>query len=152
MSSRYSKCSRCLGFQVNKLSEQDSRRGVSRRQQFCYRFGAFLVVVPLLLSACGLSGAPAVRLSSPTTASQTACEEYAKSFYGTTRESITSALEATRSKLASQSQGDTAATSLLTAIDDVLVNSVVGTNESFLAANDRVIRLCSDIGVTITVE
>lgn len=42
--------------------------------------------------------------------------------------------------------------SIASVIDDVLVNSVVGTNESFLAANDRVIRLCSDIGVNISVE
>ncbi len=152
MSSQSNKCLPFWGYQMIKFSERDSRIITIGLQPNRYRFAAFALLVPMFLSACGIPGTPTVRLSAPETPSQTACAEYARSFYGTTRESITSALEAARKKLASQSQGDTTATNLLTAIDDVLVNSAVGTNESFLAANDRVIRLCSDIGVNITVE
>lgn len=111
-----------------------------------------VAMTPIVIAACGAPGIPSVKFTTESTPSQTACREYAQAFYGTTRESITSALEAARNKLVTQEQGDSAATSLVTAIDDVLVNSVVGTDESFLAANDRVINLCSQKGINITVE
>lgn len=110
------------------------------------------VLMPILIAACGTPGIPSVKFTTESSPSQTACREYAQAFFGTTRESVTSALEAARNKLVTQEQGDSAATSLVTAIDDVLVNSVVGTNDSFLAANQRVINLCGQIGVNITME
>lgn len=135
-----------------KLAKGVKRPGGPLLKPFRHRFVIVCILASTLMTACGLPGSPSVRLEAPSSPGQTACEEYAQSFVGTTRDGLTSELEVVRAKLTSQSQSDPSTTDLLRAFDDVLVILSGGTYESFLTANDRVIRVCSDVGVKITVQ
>lgn len=96
-------------------------------------------------------GLPDVQIQIPDSPAEQACKDYANAFInGSTRESITAALQAARS--GALASGDVEAGQVAGAIDEVLANTVMGTAESLYAAHDRVAALCREAGVTITIE
>lgn len=113
------------------------------------------IAMPFLLSGCtmspGIPGLPDIKLDVPDSAAQSACEAYARAWsLGTSRESILTGLENAQAIASGSNEDD--ATQVARAIDGVLANSVIGTQDSLYAANDNVIAVCDTAGVSITVE
>ena len=116
--------------------------GTPRRHQ--------LVHVLVIASAGGiaLTGCSGVRVEVQETAAQMACQEYAQALInGGSREAVTAGMERALSTARSDSTSE--AQSVANAIEAVLTQSVMGTNESVMQANDRVIRACDGAGVTL---
>lgn len=106
-----------------------------------------------LLSGCamspGIPGLPDIKFDVPDSAAQSACKAYASAWsLGTTRGAILTGLEnAEAIALAGNDDDDAAQVALV--IDGVLAMSVIGTQDSLSAANDRVIAVCGTVGVNI---
>ena len=98
----------------------------------------------------GIPGAPDITLEVPESNAQKACKEYARAFNATSRETITDGL--TNAQSIAASGDDTDSANLAAAIDEVLANTVVGTQDSLYAANATVLSICSAAGVNITME
>lgn len=119
---------------------------------------AFLALAGLgmAVSGCsfstGIPGAPDVKVELPDSAAQQACREYAQAFIeGTDRATITAGVSAAQATAAADS-GDPDAQRIASAIDQFLTSTVMGTQESFTAANAAVIASCRDVGINISVE
>ena len=114
------------------------------------RFGFVLLVLSTTLVSTGCFGR-GISLQVPDSPSKKACTQYAKAFNeGIDRESVTRGVNEARAMAASSDDAD--AQRLAQAIDQVLTLSIMGTEETFLAANDEVLRLCSEAGLSITME
>lgn len=116
---------------------------------------AGLVVGVTALAGCsvstGIPGVPDINLEIPDSNAQEACKEYARAFVeGTSRETIAKGLTNAQSIAASGDDADSV--SLAAAIDEVLANTIVGTQDSLYAANDVVLNICGNAGVNITME
>jgi hypothetical protein len=127
----------------------------ARKKAHASSVGAILVVIGFLLSGCtmssGIPGVPDVKFDVPDTSAQSACKQFARAFVdGTTRESITAGLQRAQGQAAAG--GDLESSNIAQAIDDVLANTVVGTQDSLYAAVDVVIAACSSAGINIEVE
>lgn len=115
------------------------------RRTRTYGIMTVLVLTAVAGTGCGVSSEVS------DSGSKEACTQYAMAFNeGTDRETITQGIEEARAIAASTD--DAEAERLAEAIDQVLTLSIVGTNETFIAANDEVLRLCREAGVTISVE
>ncbi|MEI8083324.1 MAG: hypothetical protein WCI74_15915 [Actinomycetes bacterium] len=111
----------------------------------------------LVVSGCtvssGVPGLPDVKLVVPDSPAKVACRQYAQAFNdGTTKEAITAGLNTAQSTAFAAGADDTEAREIADAIDAVLTSTVVGTRQSLETANSRVIALCGNAGVTITME
>jgi len=109
-------------------------------------------LVPLLAVVCAggmaLTACSGVSFVAQDTPAQEACKEYAQAFIdGESREAITAGMERAVSTARGSSSND--AQAVAAAIETVLTQSVIGTNESLAQANDQVIRACDSAGVTM---
>lgn len=122
-----------------------------------YRVLPLVGVIGLLaLGGCtvssGIPGVPDVRLDVPDTAAQTACKQFAQGVIdNTTREGMTADIDAARATAAADT-GDADAQRVATAIEQFLVSTVMGTQQSFEAATNEVIAACGKAGINISVE
>jgi hypothetical protein len=100
----------------------------------------------------GVPGVPDIEIVPQSSAAQDACREYATAFNeNTTRETVTAAVEAAQ-RTAAADTADPGAQNIAAAIDQVLTNTVMGTQETLAQANEDVLALCKDAGVNIVME
>ena len=120
------------------LASQRTQRG---RTSLTVALGA--AVVTFTLSSC-----TGVRFEVQDTPAQEACRGYAQALIdGGSREAVTAGMERALSTARSDSSNESRA--VADAIEAVLTQSVIGTNDSVMQANDAVIRACDSAGVTL---
>lgn len=106
------------------------------------------VLVAASAGGIALTGCSGVRFEVQETPAQEACQQYAQALIdGGSREAVTAGMERALSTARSSSSDESQA--VATAIEAVLTQSVIGTNESVMQANDRVIRACDSAGITL---
>lgn len=114
------------------------------------KFGVIALTLSTTMLTTGCFGR-GISVQAPDSPSKRACTQYAMAFNeGTDRESVTRGVDEARAIAARSDDSD--AQQLAQAIDQVLTLSIMGTEETFLAANDEVLRLCRAAGVSISIE
>jgi flagellar motor component MotA len=94
------------------------------------------------------SSCTGVRFETQSTPAQDACRDYAQALIdGGSREEVTAGMEQALSTARSDPSSEAQAVG--DAIEALLTQSVIGTNESVLQANDGVLRACASAGVTL---
>ena len=117
------------------------------RRPNSFRTGV-LVVIGVTVTALVTSSCTGVRFEAQSTAAQDACRDYAQALIdGGSREAVTAGMEGALSTARSDPSSE--AQAVADAIEALLTQSGIGTNESVLQANDAVIRACESAGVTL---
>ena len=108
------------------------------------------VLVIASVGGIALTGCSGVRFEVQETPAQEACQEYAQALInGGSREAVTAGMERALSTARSDSTSE--AQAVANAIETMLTQSVIGTNESLMQAVDGVVQACDDAGVTLEI-